>query len=50
MLGFTRDRHLPRPVRPSTHLAEGFARAVPWGNELSTFIKTARLPSELASH
>ncbi|MDQ0994717.1 hypothetical protein [Streptomyces sp. V3I7] len=49
MLGFTRDRHLPQPVRSSTHLAEGFARAVPWGTELSTFIKTARLPSELAT-
>ncbi|AEY94141.1 hypothetical protein SHJG_p1010 (plasmid) [Streptomyces hygroscopicus subsp. jinggangensis 5008] len=48
MLGFNHDRHLPQPVRPSTHLAEGFARAVPWGNELTTFIKTARLPSELA--
>ncbi|MEV7817569.1 hypothetical protein AB0P05_44150 [Streptomyces flaveolus] len=48
MLGFSHDRHLPQPVRPSTHLAEGFARAVPWGNELSTFIRTARLPSELA--
>ncbi|MFJ3310315.1 hypothetical protein ACIPSA_46465 [Streptomyces sp. NPDC086549] len=49
MLGFTRDRHLPQPVRPSTHLAEGFARTVPWGNALSTFIKTEYLPRELAT-
>lgn len=49
MLGFT-DRHLPQPVRPSTHLAEGFARVVRWGNELSTFIKTTRLPSDLVTH
>ncbi|MEW2291059.1 hypothetical protein [Streptomyces sp. NPDC047841] len=48
MLGFSRDRHLPQPVRPSTHFAEGFARAVPCENELSTFIKTARLPNDLA--
>ncbi|MGW3118491.1 hypothetical protein ACWDBW_15370 [Streptomyces sp. NPDC001107] len=48
MLGFTHDRHLPQPVRPSTHLAEGFARTVPWGTALSTFIKTERLPGELA--
>ncbi|MFJ1562589.1 hypothetical protein [Streptomyces mirabilis] len=50
MLGFTRDRHFPQPVRPSTHLAEGFARTVPWGTALSTFIKTAHLPRELAAH
>ncbi|MFF7189675.1 hypothetical protein ACFZAR_31595 [Streptomyces sp. NPDC008222] len=49
MLGFTRDRHLPQPVRPSTQLAEGFARAVPWNTALSTFIKTDHLPRELAS-
>ncbi|WP_458248294.1 hypothetical protein [Streptomyces sp. MAI_2237] len=49
MLGFTHDRHLPQPIRTSTHLAEGFARTVPWGAALSTFIKTERLPGELAS-
>ncbi len=31
MLGFSHDSHLPRSVRPGTHLAEGFARTVPWG-------------------
>lgn len=50
MLGFTSDRHLPQPVRPSTELAEGFARTVPWGSALNTFIKTDRLPRELATH
>jgi len=49
MLGFTCDRHLPQPVRPSTHLAEGFARAVPWGTALSTFIKTEQLPRDLVT-
>ncbi|MFD7056938.1 hypothetical protein ACFWBS_53360 [Streptomyces mirabilis] len=49
MLGFTCDRHLPQPVRPSTHLAEGFARAMPWGSVLNTFIKTDYLPRELAN-
>jgi hypothetical protein len=48
MLGFTCDRHLPQPVRSSTHLAEGFARAVPWDSELSSFIRADRLPSELS--
>ncbi|MGV9762080.1 hypothetical protein ACWDUC_40690 [Streptomyces tricolor] len=48
MLGFN-DRHLPQPVRPSTELAEGFARTVPWTSALNTFIKTDRLPRELAT-
>lgn len=49
LLGFTHDRHLPQPVRPSTHLAEGFARAVPWGTALNTFIKTEHLPRDLVA-
>ncbi|WP_432154774.1 hypothetical protein [Streptomyces tricolor] len=48
MLGFN-DRHLPQPVRPSTELAEDFARTVPWTSALNTFIKTDRLPRELAT-
>ncbi|MFE3931306.1 hypothetical protein [Streptomyces sp. YIM B13508] len=50
MLGFTRDRHLPQPVRSATHLAEGFASTVPWGPALSVFMTTDRLPRELAHH
>lgn len=49
MLGFTRDRHLPQPVRSATHLAEGFARTVPWGSALGSFMTTDRLPRELIS-
>jgi hypothetical protein len=49
MLGFTRDRYFPQPVRPCTHLAEGFARAVLWGTALSSFIKTDYLLRELAT-
>ncbi|MFI9155710.1 hypothetical protein [Streptomyces sp. NPDC053367] len=47
LLGFRRERHLPQPVRSATHLAEGFARAVPWGSELGAFIATDHLPREL---
>ncbi|MET8572264.1 hypothetical protein [Streptomyces sp. NPDC004783] len=49
MLGFTRDRHLPQPVRSTANLAEGFAAAVPWGSELSAFMTTS-LPRELLPH
>ncbi|WP_405933635.1 hypothetical protein [Streptomyces sp. NBC_00827] len=49
MLGFTRDRHLPQPVRSTAHLAEGFARTVPWGSALSAFMRTEHLPRELAA-
>ncbi|MFB7936939.1 hypothetical protein [Streptomyces sp. NPDC056049] len=47
MLGFT-DQHLPQPVRHSTEIAEGFARALPWDTEMSVFMGSARLPQELA--
>ncbi len=49
MLGFTRDRHLPQPVRSTAHIAEGFAASVPWGSELSAFMTTSNLPRELAT-
>lgn len=49
MLGSSCDRHLPQPVRLSTHLAEGFTRAVPWDTALSAFVKTDHLPRELAA-
>ncbi|WP_369175724.1 hypothetical protein [Streptomyces mutabilis] len=49
MLGFTRDRHLPQPVRAATDLAEGFAATVPWGSELSAFMTTSCLPRELVT-
>ncbi|MEV5644125.1 hypothetical protein AB0L67_28850 [Streptomyces flaveolus] len=49
MLGFTRDRHLPQPVRSTAHIAEGFAATVPWGSELSAFMTTCRLPRELVA-
>ncbi|GHB74584.1 hypothetical protein GCM10010377_76330 [Streptomyces viridiviolaceus] len=49
MLGFTRDRHLPQPVRSTAHIAEGFAATVPWGSELSAFMTTSNLPRELAT-
>ncbi|MFI8952475.1 hypothetical protein ACIGO6_39115 [Streptomyces sp. NPDC053750] len=47
MLGFTRDRHLPQPGRPTAQLAEGFAATVPWGSELGAFMTTNHLPRDL---
>ncbi|MEV8529272.1 hypothetical protein AB0451_34880 [Streptomyces sp. NPDC052000] len=49
MLGFTRDRHLPQPVRRRTELAEGFARELPSSQEARLFLRYPHLPRELAA-
>ncbi|MFC9608039.1 hypothetical protein ACFTTN_31920 [Streptomyces niveus] len=48
-LGYS-ERHLPYPVRGSTHLAQGFAHRAPWDTELREFMTFDQLPEALVQH
>ncbi|OKK08170.1 hypothetical protein AMK26_03875 [Streptomyces sp. CB03234] len=49
MLGFRADRHVPKPVRHRTELAENFAREIPLRDETRLFMRYPHLPQGLAA-